>query len=263
MSGISAAAPRGDRGDRGPVRRARTVGAFFDLDGTLVAGDTAATFYGDRLRGREVSPGGLFLRTVVTAVDGELWRRPDADRARRVRGDARGVRGGVRRPRRAAVPGQDRRHRAPRVPRARGRRPPARRPHGRGGVRGRDGVPGRAGRARPRRGAPGLHAAWSWRTASSPARPTARCCGGATRRGACGAFARTHGVDLGGVVRLRQRLRGRRLPLLCRAHPTALNPHRDLRAAAARLGWPVLDLADPVGGSAARGRAHRRPRWPG
>ena len=32
-------------------------------------------------------------------------------------------------------------------------------------------------------------------------------------------------------------------------HPTALNPHRDLRAAAARLGWPALDLSDPVGGS--------------
>jgi putative phosphoserine phosphatase/1-acylglycerol-3-phosphate O-acyltransferase len=47
------------------------IGAFFDLDGTLVAGYTAATFYGDRLRHGEVSPGD-FLRTVVNVIDGEV-----------------------------------------------------------------------------------------------------------------------------------------------------------------------------------------------
>ncbi len=47
------------------------IGAFFDLDGTLVAGYTAATFYGDRLRKGEVSAL-EFVRTVVTAVDGEV-----------------------------------------------------------------------------------------------------------------------------------------------------------------------------------------------
>ncbi|HSU01283.1 MAG TPA: HAD-IB family hydrolase, partial [Nocardioides sp.] len=74
MSGLSAAAQEAidaiEAGPQGP-----TVGAFFDLDGTLVAGYTAATFYGDRLRGRDVSPA-EFLRTVVTAVDGELGGDP-------------------------------------------------------------------------------------------------------------------------------------------------------------------------------------------
>ena len=74
MSGLSAAAREAvdaiEEGPQGPE-----VGAFFDLDGTLVAGYTAATFYGDRLKGREVSPA-EFLRTVVTAVDGELGGDP-------------------------------------------------------------------------------------------------------------------------------------------------------------------------------------------
>ena len=74
MSGLSAAAQEAidaiEAGPQGP-----SVGAFFDLDGTLVAGYTAATFYGDRLKGRDVSPA-EFLRTVVTAVDGELGGDP-------------------------------------------------------------------------------------------------------------------------------------------------------------------------------------------
>ena len=55
-----AAAPAGPR-----------VGAFFDLDGTLVSGYTASTFFTDRLRHREV-PLGTFVRTFVAAVDGTL-----------------------------------------------------------------------------------------------------------------------------------------------------------------------------------------------
>ncbi|HEY0644755.1 MAG TPA: hypothetical protein VGD39_15110, partial [Nocardioides sp.] len=64
MSGLSTAVQEAiaaiEAGPQGP-----SVGAFFDLDGTLVAGYTAATFYGDRLKGRDVSPA-EFLRTVVT-----------------------------------------------------------------------------------------------------------------------------------------------------------------------------------------------------
>ena len=58
MSGLSTAVTDAiaaiEAGPQGP-----SVGAFFDLDGTLVAGYTAATFYGDRLKGRDVSPGGV------------------------------------------------------------------------------------------------------------------------------------------------------------------------------------------------------------
>ena len=74
MSGLSTAVQEAidaiEAGPQGP-----SVGAFFDLDGTLVAGYTAATFYGDRLKGRDVSPA-EFIRTVVTAVDGELGGDP-------------------------------------------------------------------------------------------------------------------------------------------------------------------------------------------
>lgn len=45
------------------------VGAFFDLDGTLVSGYTASTFFADRLRQREV-PVDEFVRTLVATVDG-------------------------------------------------------------------------------------------------------------------------------------------------------------------------------------------------
>ncbi len=45
------------------------VGAFFDLDGTLVAGYTASTFFTDRLRHREVSLG-TASRTIARALDG-------------------------------------------------------------------------------------------------------------------------------------------------------------------------------------------------
>lgn len=47
------------------------VAAFFDLDGTLVAGYTGNSFFTDRLRKGDV-PAGEFVRTVVTAVDGTV-----------------------------------------------------------------------------------------------------------------------------------------------------------------------------------------------
>ena len=48
------------------------VGAFFDLDGTLVAGYTASTFFTDRLRHREVSLG-TASRTIARALDGAYF----------------------------------------------------------------------------------------------------------------------------------------------------------------------------------------------
>jgi putative phosphoserine phosphatase / 1-acylglycerol-3-phosphate O-acyltransferase len=50
------------------------IGAFFDLDGTLVAGFTAAAHTLDRLRRREVGPGD-FLRLTQLAVEYKLGRR--------------------------------------------------------------------------------------------------------------------------------------------------------------------------------------------
>ncbi len=46
-----------------------TVGAFFDLDGTLVSGYTASTFFTDRLKNRDVRLG-HFVRTFVAVIDG-------------------------------------------------------------------------------------------------------------------------------------------------------------------------------------------------
>jgi putative phosphoserine phosphatase/1-acylglycerol-3-phosphate O-acyltransferase len=50
------------------------IGAFFDLDGTLVAGFTAAAHTMDRLRRRQVGPGD-FLRMTQLAVEYKLGRR--------------------------------------------------------------------------------------------------------------------------------------------------------------------------------------------
>lgn len=47
------------------------IGAFFDLDGTLVQGYTAGTFASDRLRRGEVGPG-EFARVLLAAVDGTV-----------------------------------------------------------------------------------------------------------------------------------------------------------------------------------------------
>ncbi len=53
-----------DAGPAGP-----RIGAFFDLDGTIVQGYTAGTFYADRIRRLDVGPAEL-ARTLVAAVDG-------------------------------------------------------------------------------------------------------------------------------------------------------------------------------------------------
>jgi putative phosphoserine phosphatase/1-acylglycerol-3-phosphate O-acyltransferase len=47
------------------------VGAFFDLDGTIVQGYTAGTFVADRIRRGQVSPADL-ARTLVSVIDGAV-----------------------------------------------------------------------------------------------------------------------------------------------------------------------------------------------
>jgi putative phosphoserine phosphatase / 1-acylglycerol-3-phosphate O-acyltransferase len=64
-----------ERIERGPS--GAQIGAFFDLDGTLVAGYTGSAFYGHLLRSARIGPSGL-ARTAAFVADGMLG----GDRAR-------------------------------------------------------------------------------------------------------------------------------------------------------------------------------------
>jgi putative phosphoserine phosphatase/1-acylglycerol-3-phosphate O-acyltransferase len=70
MTSATDAIEQVQRGPKGPQ-----VGAFFDLDGTLVQGYTAAVFYSDRVRGGQVSSG-EFLRILLSALDTGLGGDP-------------------------------------------------------------------------------------------------------------------------------------------------------------------------------------------
>ncbi|CAM3672522.1 HAD-IB family hydrolase [Nocardioides zeicaulis] len=243
MSGLSAAAREAveaiEDGPQGPE-----VGAFFDLDGTLVAGYTAATFYGDRLKGREVSPA-EFLRTVVTAVDGELGGDPtriahvafsamrgESEEAFADLGErlfrAR-IAGTIRRESRALVAAHQRAGHTVAV----------------------------ASAATSYQVAPvardlGVEHLVCTRLVVEDGQFTGETDGpmlwGRHKARGVRAFAREHGIDLSASYAYGNGYEDVAF-LSSVGHPTALNPHRDLRTAAGRLGWPVLDLADPVGGS--------------
>jgi putative phosphoserine phosphatase/1-acylglycerol-3-phosphate O-acyltransferase len=70
MIGAAQAIDKVQQGPKGPQ-----IGAFFDLDGTLVQGYTAAAFYSDRIRSRQVSSG-EFLRVLLSALDTGLGGDP-------------------------------------------------------------------------------------------------------------------------------------------------------------------------------------------
>lgn len=53
------------------------IGAFFDLDGTLVEGYTANTFFAESIRTRDIAPGDV-ARSLFSAVDGKLGGDPTA-----------------------------------------------------------------------------------------------------------------------------------------------------------------------------------------
>jgi putative phosphoserine phosphatase/1-acylglycerol-3-phosphate O-acyltransferase len=53
------------------------IGAFFDLDGTLVEGYTANTFFTESIRSRDIAPGDV-ARSLFSAVDGKLGGDPTA-----------------------------------------------------------------------------------------------------------------------------------------------------------------------------------------
>ena len=70
MSSAADAIEQVRRGPKGPQ-----IGAFFDLDGTLVQGYTVAAFYTDRIRSGRVSSG-EFLRILLSALDTGLGGDP-------------------------------------------------------------------------------------------------------------------------------------------------------------------------------------------
>lgn len=218
------------------------IGAFFDLDGTLVAGYTAATFYGDRLRKGEVSAA-EFVRTVVTAFDGEILGGDPTRVADVAFAALRGISeetfsdlgerlflqkiaGTIRAEARALVRAHQRMGHTVAV----------------------------------------ASAATSYQIAPVArdlaiehlvctrlevedgvltGRPVGAMLWGRHKAAGVRAFAREHGVSLeeshayGNGYEDVAFLSGV-------GHPVALNPHRGLRTAAQRLGWTVLDLRDPV-----------------
>jgi putative phosphoserine phosphatase / 1-acylglycerol-3-phosphate O-acyltransferase len=64
--GVQAVVEAVGQGPAGP-----RIGAFFDLDGTIVQGYTAGTFYADRIRRGQIGPAEL-ARTLVSAIDGAV-----------------------------------------------------------------------------------------------------------------------------------------------------------------------------------------------
>lgn len=240
MSGLSQACREAiaevEAGPSGPE-----VGAFFDLDGTLVAGYTAATFYGDRLRHGDVSPIDLFS-TILGIVDGEVLGGDPTRVAHQAFAALRGqseetfaelgerlflqrIAGTIRSESRALVRAHQRMGHTVAV----------------------------ASAATSYQIAPiardlGIEHTVSTRLAVEDGLFTGETEGemlwGKHKAAGVRRFAKEHGVDLGQSWAYGNGYEDVAF-LSTVGHPVALNPHRGLRAAAGRLGWPVLDLADP------------------
>lgn len=225
-----------EAGPRGPE-----IGAFFDLDGTLVAGYTAATFYGDRVRHGEVSPADLF-RTVLNVVDGEVLGG-DPTRVAHLAFDAlRGqseetfaelgerlflqkIAGTIRSESRALVRAHQRMGHTVAVASAATRYQVA-----------------------PVARDLGIDHLVCTQLAVDDGVFTGATEGamlwGKHKAAGVRRFARDHEVDLGQSWAYGNGYEDVAF-LASVQHPVALNPHPGLRAAARRLRWPVLDLADP------------------
>lgn len=244
MSGLSAqvreAIEQIEAGPGGPE-----VGAFFDLDGTLVAGYTAATFYGDQLKKRELSAADI-LRTVVTAVDGEVFGGDPTKVVHLAFDGMRGwseeafaavgerlflqkIAGTIRHESRALVRAHQRMGHTVAVASAATRYQIA-----------------------PVARDLGIEHLVCTRLVVEDGVFTGETDGpmlwGRNKAWGVREFAKEHSVDL-----LSSYAYGNGYEdvafLSSVGHPVALNPHRGLRAAAARLGWPVLDLRDPPSAS--------------
>lgn len=244
MSGLSRAVREAveeiEAGPAGPE-----IGAFFDLDGTLVAGYTAAAFFGDQVRKREVGPGD-FVRTVVNVVDGEVLGGDPTKVAYQVFNALRGqseeafaavgerlflqkIAGTIRHESRALVRAHQRKGHTVAV----------------------------ASAATPYQISPiardlGIEHLVCTRLVVEDGAFTGETDGpmlwGRYKARGVRAFAAEHDVDLALSYGYGNGYEDVAF-LSSVGHPVALNPHRGLREAAGRLGWPVLELRDPVGAS--------------
>lgn len=243
MSGLSkearAAIEEIEAGPSGPQ-----IGAFFDLDGTLVAGYTAATFYGDQLKKREVTPTDL-MRTVASLVDGELGGDPTKV-ARLAFNGMRGwseeaftavgerlfvqkIAGTIRTESRALVRAHQRMGHTVAVASA-----------------------ATQYQIRPVARDLGIEHLVCTRLVIEDGVFTGETDGpmlwGKYKARGVRDFAAGHDVDLHSSYAYGNGYEDVAF-LSTVGHPVALNPHRGLRAAAKQLGWPVLDLRDPPGAS--------------
>lgn len=244
MSGLSpqvrAAIAEIESGPEGPQ-----VGAFFDLDGTLVAGYTAATFFGDQVRKREVTPVDL-VRSIVSVVDGGVLGGDPTKAAYQAFAGMRGwseeaftavgerlflqkIAGTIRYESRAIVRAHQRMGHTIAVASAATRY-----------------------QIGPVARDLGIEHLICTRLVVEDGVFTGETDGamlwGKYKARGVREFANEHDVDL-----LSSYAYGNGYEdvafLSTVGHPVALSPHHGLRAAAKRLGWPVLDLRDPPGAS--------------
>ena len=223
--------------------RGASVGAFFDLDGTLVSGYTASTFFTDRVKSREVDLG-HFMRTFVAVIDGTyLGGEP-------TRGAVKGY---------AAMRGQSEETMNELGERlfvqkiASTIRPEAR----------------ELVRAHQRRGHTGVIASAASKYQIQPVATdlgikhlvctqlevedgiltgelVGRLLWGTQKASGVRGFARTHDIDLKASFAYGNGAEDVAF-LGTVGSPVALNPHPGLRGAAKNFGWPVLMLRDPGG----------------
>lgn len=221
------------------------VGAFFDLDGTLVAGYTGTTFFGEQVRKREITPIDL-LRSIVDVVDGEVLGGDPTKISQRFFASLRGqseeayvaagerlflrkIAGTIRAESRALV-----------------------RAHLAAGH-----TVAVASAATPYQIAPiarelGIEHLVCTRLAVEDGVFTGETEGpmlwGRHKAAAVRAFAKQHALKLPQSYAYGNGYEDVAF-LSSVGSPVALNPHRGLQAAAERLGWPILNLRDPAKGS--------------
>ncbi|GGB16720.1 acyltransferase [Flexivirga endophytica] len=237
---VRTAIERIEAGPQGPQ-----VGAFFDLDGTLVAGYTGTTFFGDQLRKREITPIDL-LRSIVDVVDGEVLGGDPTKISQRFFASLRGqseeayvaagerlflrkIAGTIRAESRALV-----------------------RAHLAAGHTVAVASAATLYQIAPIATELGIENLVCTRLAVENGVFTGETEGpmlwGRHKAAAVRAFAKEHGLEL-----TRSYAYGNGYEdvafLSSVGSPVALNPHRGLRAAAERLGWPILNLRDPAKGS--------------
>ncbi len=229
-----------EAGPRGPQ-----VAAFFDLDGTLVAGYTGLAFFGEQVRGRGVAPLDL-LRTALDAVDGEVLGGDPTKVSHRVFTALRGqseemfaamgerlflskIAGTIRGEARALVQAHQRMGHTVAVASA-----------------------ATLYQIRPIARDLGIEHLVCTRLVVEDGVFSGETDGpmlwGRHKASAVRRFAREHDVDLQESYAYGNGYEDVAF-LSSVGHPVALNPHRGLRAAAQRLDWSVLELRDPAKGS--------------